>query len=474
MIIGIGVLFAVNRILASVVLIIYLLYWTCRLIYMMLLLVVAHKRVHDYKDVDWRALCREHSESLAHEDIVHIILYPIYKEPQKLIETSMAALARVNFPKEQMIVVLAGEMRDTDAEEKLNAIKEQFAGTFRDLVITVHPDGIPGEIPSKGANATYAARQMKTYCDREGIAIDHAVVSCFDVDTKPDEQYFACLTYHFISSPNRHQLSYQPFPIYSNNIYEAGAFARVVELGSTFWQLIESMRYEKFITFSSHSMSFKTLVDVDYWPVDMISDDSVIFWKGYLHHNGCYRTYPLEVPVYMDIATGSTIVETVVIQYKQKRRWAWGVENFVFLAMAFSKTRRIAFLEKTRRLFQLLEVHVQWATWAVIISFMTPLIIFWGKYTGNDILILCNLSYINSVISNALFFIILLCIIISMQFLPPRPKHISRFFYVYFLVQWIFLPVISAFLGSFPALDAQTRLMCGKYLSFYRTPKGKT
>ena len=33
-------------------------------------------------------------------------------------------------------------------------------------------------------------------------------------------------------------------------------------------------------------MSFKALVEIGYWPVDMISDDSAIYWKAYIHYAG--------------------------------------------------------------------------------------------------------------------------------------------------------------------------------------------
>ncbi|MBU4140505.1 MAG: hypothetical protein KKA80_01245, partial [Candidatus Omnitrophica bacterium] len=241
--------------------------------------------------------------------------------------------------------------------------------------------------------------------------------------------------------------------------------------GSTFWQLIESMRYEKFVTFSSHSMSFKTLVEVNYWPVDLVSDDSLIFWKCFLKYNGDYKTYPLEVPVYMDIAVGRNFFDTVIVQYKQKRRWAWGVENFAFLGSRIFKNKVIPRIVKIKKLYQLLDNHVNWATWAIIISFITPLILFWGKIVNKEALVLFNLSYINSVVFNTLSFIVLLSVFISRQFIPPRPKDVSRLIYVSFLIQWFLVPLISALLGSIPALDAQTRLMLGKYLGFYPTPK---
>ncbi|MFA5271520.1 MAG: hypothetical protein WC412_04155, partial [Candidatus Omnitrophota bacterium] len=88
-------------------------------------------------------------------------------------------------------------------------------------------------------------------------------------------------------------------------------------------------------------------------------------------------------------------------------------------------------------------------------------------------LALFNLSYINGVVFHSLTFILMLCVIISWEFTPPRPKNVSRFIYISFLFQWLLTPLISAALGSTPSLDAQTRLMFGRYLSFNTTPKSR-
>ena len=132
--------------------------------------------------------------------------------------------------------------------------------------------------------------------------------------------------------------------------------------------MIESMRMEKFVTFSSHSMSFKTLVDIDYWPPDMVSDDSVVYWKAFLHYQGDYRVIPLYITVSMDAAHSKSILKTIQVQYRQKRRWAWGVENIPFVLSRFMDKNDIPLSKKMRRSFHLLESHVTWAVWAIILS----------------------------------------------------------------------------------------------------------
>ena len=80
-------------------------------------------------------------------------------------------------------------------------------------------------------------------------------------------------------------------------------------MGSSFSQLTQSTDPSALVTFSSHSMSFKALVEIDYWPVDMISDDSAIYWKAYIHYAGAYTVVPMLVTVSMDLAQDENVVE---------------------------------------------------------------------------------------------------------------------------------------------------------------------
>jgi hypothetical protein len=66
---------------------------------------------------------------------------------------------------------------------------------------------------------------------------------------------------------------------------------------------------------------------------------------------------------------------------------------------------------------------------------------------------------------------ILVSATLSLLLLPPRPKQKSAFYIIIMLLQWILLPVTLIIFGSIPALEAQTRLMIGKYLGFWVTEK---
>ena len=304
----------------AVLIIIFDFYWIIRTSYLTTLLLIAYRKLSQQKGKDWLSDCQRAPSSLDWKKLYHLIIFPVYKEGPEILRPSLEALRKNRYPKDKMIVIVAFEERNPKAVDNAGILEAEFKKEFFAYISTFHPGNIPGEGHTKGANATWAAKQAKQFLDAQGIPYSDVIISCFDADTCVDEEYFGCLSYHFITSNEPHQASYQPMPVYNNNVWQAPSFARLVEISSSFSQLIESMRLKKFVTFSSHSMSFKTLVDIDYWPVNMISDDSVIYWKAYLFFKGNYRVIPLYVTVSMDVAYARTFLKTIAVQYKQKRR----------------------------------------------------------------------------------------------------------------------------------------------------------
>ncbi|MDD4899829.1 MAG: glycosyltransferase family 2 protein [Candidatus Omnitrophica bacterium] len=456
----------------AVAIIVFDFYWIIRTLYLTTLLVMAHRRLFKERSRNWLKECQELEPQGSWLKFYHLVIFPVYKESPAILKASLEAIKNSNYPNDNLVVVVAFEERNRDCRANAKDLEDKFKGEFFGYLSTFHPNGLPGETPTKGANATFAAKAAKEFFDRKKIPYENIIVSCFDADTCVEKGYFSCLTHHFLTTPKPHQASYQPIPVYNNNIWYAPSFARLVELTASFCQLIESMRLEKFVTFSSHSMSFKTLVDIDYWPVNMISDDSVIYWKAFLFFKGNYRVVPLYITVSMDVAYSTNFFKTILLQYKQKRRWAWGVENFPFLVNGFLGEKDIPLFTKIRRSYHLLESHVTWAIWAVIIILMPTLpIILGGSFFAQTSAVGYNLPRITGLLFNFTAVASLIWIFLSRTTLPPRPRDVKWHKNILMLVEWIIVPFIVLILGSTPALDAQTRLMLGRYMVFETTEK---
>ena len=448
-------------------------YWIIRTSYLTTLLIMGYRNLYRQSERRWWEECaRQYPQKVS--KLYQLIIFPIYKEGLDILRPSLAALRDTQYPKDKMIVVMAFEERSPRAREYAATLEKEFKDTFFAYISTMHPDGLAGEARTKGANATWAAQKAKEFIEAHNIDYGQVIVSCFDADTCVNKEYFGCLSYHFCLQERPHQASYQPMPVYNNNIWHAPSFARLVEISASFCQMIESMRLEKFVTFSSHSMSFKTLVDIDYWPLDMVSDDSVVYWKAFLFYKGGYRVVPLYITVSMDAAYARTLVKTIVVQYKQKRRWAWGVENFPFVVSRFVEEREIPFMQKARRTFHLLESHITWALWAILIILIAPLpMIFGGAPFSQLSAIGYNLPRITGLLFNFTLVTSLIWVLLSRTILPPRPAGVGWSKSLVMYAEWALVPVIVLILGSTPALDAQTRLMLGKYMQFYPTEKSR-
>lgn len=409
------------------------------------------------------------------EDIHHLVVIPIAKETADVVEPGLRSLGGQQFPTARILVVLAVEGRAApEVRADAQRLAAQYRDRFRDVIVALHPDGVAGEARVKGANASYAARTAADWFTAHGISHEHVIASCFDADTVVSQNYFSCLTYHFMAEPRRQRASFQPIPVYHNNIWQAPGFARVLDVGSSFFQLIEATNPDTLVTFSSHSMSFKALVDVGYWPIDMISDDSAIFWKAYLHFEGDYRVVPMYTTVSMDVVTAATWWTTMTSLYKQKRRWAWGVENFPLIMRGFLATSRIPLRERAMHMLKMYESHVAWATWGFMLTVFNWLpALFAGREFSSTVLYF-SAPRITAVIFNLAGVALVTTVGLSTLLLPRPPSRIPVLRRILHAFEWMLVPIITLFFSAIPALDAQTRLMFGKSLVFWVAGKGKT
>lgn len=406
------------------------------------------------------------------QDVIHVVMLPTATEDAANIDPAIESIAQSKYPNNKIIILLATEERENKEkrEKKVKFLTKKYAGVFRDFIVTTH-EVSDGEMKCKASNATYAAKKLRLYLDAQNIDYERVIFSNFDCESVVHPQFFAALTYEYIIEPHRLQHAYQPIPMYHNNLWDTNAFVRVIVTSSSFWHMFQSTRREM-VTFSSHSEPFKTLVDVDYWPVNMISEDSIIYWKGYSYFDGEYSVKPIYLPISMDAVLADTYLGTIKNQYKQKRRWAYGIENFPVIMRAIWPNTKISVHEKLKIAFEMLEGHHSWATAPFILAFLGWLPLIFGGNEFNQ----SNVAHILPFVTRFLMLLAMTGLIVSISLslflLPQRPARYSRKRYIHMVLQWLLVPIIAPTLGAMPAIDSQTRILFKKYFTeFWVTDK---
>ena len=220
-------------------------------------------------------------------------------------------------------------------------------------------------------------------------------------------------------------------------------------------------------------MSLQALIDVDFWQTNVVSEDSRIFWQCFLRYDGAYRVEPLYYPVSMDANVAETFFQTMVNQYKQQRRWGFGVENVPYFLFGFLQNRKISAMKKWKFGFIIIEGFHSWATNALVIFLFGWLPLYMGGEVFNTTQLAYNLPQITKYIMMFSMLGIVTSVLLTMVILPPRPPEYGKWKYALMILQWPLLFITMIVFGAFPGLDAQTRLMFGRYLGFWVTPKAR-
>lgn len=464
----------------AVFIIIFDVYWLIKTIYLSLHLRISYGKLRKNLKINWLRRLDELATTnyslpaiKSWHNMHHLIFLPLYKEDFTLVSVTLEGLLKSNYPKEKMIIVLCWEERGGETTEMVvREVEKTYSQKFSRLVSIMHPANLIDELPGKGSNTVYAAQAIKEkIIDPLEINYNHILVSNFDVDTVVFPEYFGILTYTFLTTEDPLRASYQPVPLYTNNIWEAPSFARVVAFSATFWHTIKQEKHETATTFSSHSMPWQALIDVGFWQKNMVSEDSRIFWQCFLRYDGNYRVVPLYYPISMDANVAHTTWQTFKNVYKQQRRWGYGVENIPYFLFGFLKNKAIPKFKKWKYGFMIIEGFHSWATNALIIFLLGWLPVIVGGPEFNKTILSLNLPYITRFIMTLAMVGLISTATLSIILLPPRPPKFGKFKYLWMVLQWLLFPVTTIGLGLLPGLEAQTRLMLGKYMGFWVTPK---
>jgi len=455
----------------AIFIIIFDLYWLVKTVFLSVHVRANWRRMRHNLAIDWG----ERLAALKWDHLWQLVVLPVTQEPYEVMRDSLDSLVSCAWPKERMIIVFAKEDYGPESHEIGERILREYKDRFGVFLVTYHPPALFGEMAGKGSNETYAMHKAQKIIDARGIPYADIIVSSFDIDTKLYRQFFFCLAWHFLTTEKPYRSSFQPVPLYHNNVWETGALSRVVATSGTFWQMMQQERPERLTTFSSHSMSFKGLVEIGFWQTNIVSEDSRIFWNHFFYYDGDWRVVPLSYPVSMDANLAPSFWQTAKNIYKQQRRWGWGVENIPYVFFHFVKNKNISREKKMRFMFNMIEGFWSWATNALMIFALGWLPVLFAGREESQQLIIQNVPHVTRWIMTLSMIGIVTSAVISQTMLKTTKDDYGLKRRLPLVLNWILMPLTIIVFGAFPGLEAQTRLALGGRfrLGFWVTPKSR-
>lgn len=423
----------------------------------------AHPQTKDLPKWHFTNLKRAHEGGFINpKDIYHAVIVATYNESRDILEPTIQSVLASHYDMDKVIFVLAYEERGGEAvEEQAHNLISEYKNEFSFAMAVKHPKDLPNEVIGKGGNITFAARELQKYLERQKIDPLKVIVTTLDSDNRPHVNYLAALSYTYGVSPDPQHVSYQPIPIFTNNIWDVPAPMRVVATGNSFWNIILSLRPHALRNFASHAQSMAALIDTDFWSVRTIVEDGHQFWRTYFRYDGKHEVYPIYLPIYQDAVLDKSYKKTLKAQFVQMRRWAYGASDIAYVAdKAWFTPNNIPKTDKIMKFWRLFEGHISWSTAPLVLTF-AAFIPAWfnpNDFASNQLPLLA--SKIQTIAMLGIF----ITFFLGMRALPPRPKRYKRRRTLWMVLQWVYLPLTSIIYSSFAAIYSQTRLMFGRYL----------
>ncbi len=407
-------------------------------------------------------LLARYPDNIKPSQIIHAVIIAMYNESREVVEPTIKAVLDSDYDTSKIIVYIAYEERGgPEAEAVATGLIKEYGDKFLLARAIKHPKDIEGEVIGKGGNITYAGRDLENELKKLKIEPDRVVLTTLDSDNRPHHQYFASLTYTYCLCPEPKYISFQPIPLFTNNIWDAPAPMRVIATGNSFWMIVQALRPHMLRNFSSHAQSMQALIETDYWSVRTIVEDGHQFWRTYFRYDGKHEVYPIYLPIYQDAVLAEGYRRTLKAQFIQIRRWAWGASDVPYVIYkGYLSKNNIPRMDLIAKTLRLIEGHLSWATAPLILLFSAfiPVVFNPEDIAANQ------LPNIASGIQRVATVGIVITLFLSLKALPPKPERYKRHRTIFMVLQWLYLPVTTVVYSAFAALYSQSRLFLGRYL----------
>ncbi|MGH7666353.1 MAG: glycosyltransferase family 2 protein [Candidatus Dormibacteria bacterium] len=447
------------------------LYWLVKLVYTFRFVLRGIRLLEGAQAVDWAQRLREQEIMPGQPDpseIVHAFLIPTYTERYETLHATVSALAAADYPNQNKICAIITRETDQIGCQNVARLQEKFGGSFRAFWHIKDPL-LPGIVVGKSAAMSYGGPVLQRACAGLGLDPTKVIVTDLDSDYRVHPQYLAYTTSQFCSAEDRMTSIWQPVPMFLNNLWKVPSAVRSMATLGTQWQLYLHQHPKRLVMFSAYSLSLQMLSEVGYWDDDVIPEDSRFFWKAFFTYGARLHVRPAYLPMYGDAPRAADYGTTLVSQYNQIKRWAWGVTDIPYVASRMNSHKEIPLQLRLERFKMLVFNHLSWATvpMLILISGTLPSLFNYDYALSNTGAILETTA---SIILETTLLNILAVAVLDNR-LQPRPVGWRWWRRRLVDLQTLAYPVVFMVLSVIPALEAQTRLLFGSHLEYRVTEK---
>ncbi len=453
----------------------FLVFWFYRSFQAAFLGLAGYIKIKQAEKINWyqQYLKDKDQNSLAWEEIKHLIIIPNYNESVEKLSKTLDCLVKQKYlNKEQMMVVLAMEGRAEGSRQRAKELAKKFKGQFGQLITSIHPDGIKGEIRGKASNEAWAAKlAKKVLVDKKGYDMNKITITSCDADSCFHPKYFSSLTYEFALNKKRYLRFWQSPIVWHNNFWRVPAFIRIVGTMGNITHISNLLEPENlYLNYSTYSASLKMINKAGYWHTDIIPEDWHIFLQTFFDNRGEVEVEPIFHPTSIDAPEGANYFGSLKNRYLQCRRHAWGCTDIPFAIKLALKHPEIPVWTKFFRIYKIVETHLIWSTnWFILTlgAWLPALVNPVFKQTALGY----NLPRISRIILTACLVFLFIIIALDFSLRPKKPKDFPRWKTAFEYLQWILMPVATLLMSVIPGLHSQTQLMTGKRLEYWVTEK---
>jgi len=444
-------------------------FWVYRALVHIVGVFIGYRRFKREVEISWHQKVKKLK---GFDRLKHLIIIPAVNESYGVIEPSLASIANSTYPKEKIFVAFTVEEKHAKRVlADVERVKEKYGKRLGTVWTFIHPAGLPNEVVGAAANRTWAAKGVIKKIKDQGLEIKDFVVTTFDADMRLHPRFLARLAYAYLTDPEPDNKFFQTAVyLFDNNLWDVPPLMRI-QANSITLAVLSSWVFEadRKDTWSCYSVTLPTLIETGYWDPALGVDDTPFFWRAFFTKEGKFEGRPFYVPVYADAVQAEGWIQTHISQYKQLLRWGWGVVSFP-IAMRGFLTARVPLRLKLAKIYNMFEQYTIWRTVTFLITFG-----FFLLTLANPNIRQTSLGYrlpqITGVILTSAFLLLLPLTILRTKITRPMPTTWPLWKKIWAYLEGP-LVIINLLTYTFiPYLEAETRLMLGKRLEFWSTPK---